>query len=34
MREILLPAAESVVVEVDLAGRVAIVDPPAGLIEP
>lgn len=33
-REILLPAVEPVVREIDLASRVAIVDPPAGLVEP
>lgn len=33
-REILLPAVEPVVREIDLAARVAIVDPPAGLVEP
>jgi 16S rRNA processing protein RimM len=33
-REILVPAVEPVVVEIDLASRVAIVDPPAGLIDP
>lgn len=33
-REILLPAVEPVVREIDLAGRVATVDPPPGLIEP
>lgn len=33
-REILLPAVEPVLREIDLAGRVAIVDPPPGLIDP
>jgi len=33
-REILLPAAENVIREVDLVARVAVVDPPPGLIEP
>jgi len=33
MREILLPAVEPVLVEVDLARRTALVDPPAGLVE-
>jgi ribosomal 30S subunit maturation factor RimM len=33
-REILLPAAEPVVLEVDLAQKFAIVAPPAGLIDP
>ncbi len=33
-REILLPAAEHVVLEVDLAQKFAIVAPPAGLIDP
>lgn len=33
-REMLVPAAQSIVVEVDLARRVAVVDPPPGLIEP
>jgi len=33
-REILLPAVEPVVREIDLAARVAIVDPPPGLIDP
>jgi 16S rRNA processing protein RimM len=32
-REILLPAAQSIVVEVDLARRIAIVDPPPGLVD-
>jgi 16S rRNA processing protein RimM len=33
-REILLPAVEPVVREIDLAARIAIVDPPAGLLDP
>ena len=33
-REILLPAVDPVVVEIDLAARVAVVDPPPGLLEP
>lgn len=33
-REILLPAVDPVVREIDLARRIAIVDPPPGLIEP
>ena len=33
VREVLLPAAESVIVEIDLTQRIAIVDPPAGLID-
>jgi 16S rRNA processing protein RimM len=33
-REILLPAVDPVVREIDLAARVAIVDPPHGLVEP
>ena len=33
-REILLPAVEPVLREIDLAGRVAIVDPPPGLVDP
>ena len=33
-REILLPAVEPAVREIDLAARVAIVDPPAGLLDP
>jgi 16S rRNA processing protein RimM len=32
--EVLLPAAQPIVVEVDLAGRFAVVDPPPGLIDP
>lgn len=33
-REILLPAVEPVVREIDLTARVALVDPPPGLLEP
>ena len=33
-REILLPAVDPVVREIDLSARVAIVDPPPGLVEP
>lgn len=33
-REILVPAVEPVVVEIDLTARVATIDPPAGLLEP
>jgi 16S rRNA processing protein RimM len=33
-REILVPAVEPVVVEIDLAARIAIVDPPPGLVDP
>jgi 16S rRNA processing protein RimM len=33
-REVLLPAAENVIREIDLVARVALVEPPAGLVEP